>query len=84
VNITSVSATDQPIATEIRRVIIAEPALTSVLPQVQIRIESGVVTLSGNVGCPAEGALIQTLIRQQVPRVRVVSAFAPAGSGGLR
>jgi hypothetical protein len=80
VNITVVNQTDQPIATEVRRVIVAEPALVNVLPAITIQIQQGgVVNLNGNVGCAAESALVATLIRHQVPRARIVNSIRVSG-----
>lgn len=67
--IQAVTTTDQPIVTEIQRVLTTETVLTPVLPLMTIQVNGGVVVLEGDVQCGAEKVLVQNIIQQRVPRV---------------
>ena len=84
-HIQAMTATDQPIATQVQQVLVAEPVLAQTLPGLNIQVNGGVVILNGDVQCGAESVLVQNLIYQKLPRtvrienrMRLSGAMAPA------
>jgi hypothetical protein len=79
-HVNAVTTTDQPIATQVQQVLIAEPVLAQTLPTVQIQVNNGAVILDGSVQCGAERVLIENLVQQRLPRtVRIENRLRPPG-----
>jgi hypothetical protein len=85
----AITASDQPIATQVQQVLTAEPVLVQTLPMLQIHVDNGALILDGSVQCGAERVLIETLCRDRLPRtVRIENRLRPPGGAfspaGLR